>query len=152
MSNGRLFCRLSKKCRLIPTQWIVFHASKKHIFKKADNVNAEWKNYILDSKLVQKGCLKYIRNTLQLQRFAVHFYPTVLCKAWNRERGVSSTPGGFHLYLFPFNFPFIYVSNKEVQESVHNQFKIFWYGVLLETRDLFWSYLFLGSAKWHLNW
>ena len=33
-----------------------------------------------------------------------------------------------------------------------NQFKIFWYGVLLEMRDLFWSYFFWGSAKWHLNW
>ena len=33
-----------------------------------------------------------------------------------------------------------------------NQFKMFWYGVLPKMRDLFWSYLFRGSAKWHLNW
>ena len=57
----------------------------------------------------------------------------------------------FHLYLFSFNFPFIYISKWLIQESFQNQFKIFWYGVVLKTRDLFWSYLFWGSAKWHLN-
>ena len=43
--------------------------------------------------------------------------------------GVSSVP-------FPFWFPF-QLHCEPVQESVHNKFKIFWYGVLPKTRDLF---------------
>ena len=55
----------------------------------------------------------------------------------------------FHLYVFPFDFPFIYIS--KFQEPFHNQYKIFWYGVLLKTLDIFCFYLFRGTAKWWLN-
>ena len=59
------------------------------------------------------------------------------------------TLGGFHLYLFAFDFLFNYIHCK--QESVHNQLKIFWYGVLPKTRELFRSYFFWGSAKWYVR-
>ena len=44
------------------------------------------------------------------------------------------------------------ISKWLVQESFHNQFKIFWYGVLLKMRGIFWFYLYWGTANWHLNW
>ena len=54
--------------------------------------------------------------------------------------GVSSVP-------FPFWFPFQLhcklVSSGISSQSVQN----IWFGVLLKTRDLLWSYLFWGSAK-----
>ena len=88
---------------------------KKHISQGADNVNAEWKNYILDSKLVQKGCVTYIRNTLQLQRFVVHFYPTVLLCA---RRGI----GHGRLYRWTENsFPFfLYLKPVEISKKCFN--------------------------------
>ena len=55
--------------------------------------------------------------------------------------------GEFHLYLFPFTFPFNYIA-KLVSSGISSQS---WYGVLLKTRNLFWSYLFWGSAKWTFN-
>ena len=45
--------------------------------------------------------------------------------------------GAFHLYFFPFNFPFIYISKWLVQKSFHKQLKIVWYGVLLKTWALY---------------
>ena len=42
--------------------------------------------------------------------------------------------GAFPLYLFPFNFHFIYIRKLE---SFHSQFQIFWYRVLLKTWTFF---------------
>ena len=51
---------------------------------------------------------------------------------WNSLNSLTSltfrafwTLGRFNLYLFSFNFPLIYISKWLVQESFHNQFKIF---------------------------
>ena len=75
------------------------------------------------------------------------FLRVFYCKCFKKityfELGVSSVP-------FPFWFPFQLhcklVNSGISSQSVHNHFKIFWYGVLPKMRGLFWSYLFWGSA------
>ena len=73
-----------------------------------------------------------------------------------QKQNVLYNLGLFHLYLSKFAFINQFYSRMTskwlVQESFHNQYKIFWYGVLLKMRGIFWSYLFWGTANWHLNW
>ena len=55
--------------------------------------------------------------------------------------------GGFHLYLFSFDLPFNYIANYQVQESVHNQSKISWYGMILKKKRPFLILSFLRFSK-----
>ena len=71
----------------------------------------------------------------------------LVSEPWNQV--VSSTDvtkGGF---ICTFSL-LIFLSITLQTSKFRNQFKIFWYGVLPIMRDLFWSYLFWGSAKWQL--
>ena len=57
------------------------------------------------------------------------------------EKKYAYLKGGF-ICTFTLLISLLISLSITVQESVHSHFKIFLDGVIIKTRDLFWSYLF----------
>ena len=77
------------------------------------------------------------------------YFPVRHCSVPKKDW--SSIRGAFHLCLFFFDFPFIYNSKRSVQESFHNQFKLFWYGFLFKTWPLFFASIYFEVPQ-NDNW
>ena len=84
--------------------------------------------------------LQRVSKRLLGELHTLHYF-WFLKSTWFEQRGVSSVPlwVGFHLPVLFYNdkASSAFISKWLVQESFHNQFKIFWYGVLLKRRGIF---------------
>ncbi len=86
------------------------------IISRLNRTMAVWWWHILDkhtlARLQFMDCWMRLKSLLKLPswfyNFFMHVYFYEICGGKHLR---NTNTGGFHLYFFPFNFPFIYISN-----------------------------------------